>query len=142
MLYSLLSFSLLEMPRITIFHNPTCTKSKRSVLCLETNKTSNKYDLDVIQYQVDTPSNETLMILSEYLGLTKKPESEEPWNYLLRPEAQGKAKSFQEAFDIIQADPVLLERPFVIDWDRKLAVLGRPDISLVEKLVAERIQME
>lgn len=129
------------MPRLTVFHNPTCTKSKRSVLCLETYKMDN-YDLDVIQYQVDTPSNETLLVLSEYLGLTKKPEFEEPWNFLLRPEAQGKAKSFEEAFAIIQADPVLLERPFVIDWDRKLAVLGRPDISLVEKLVAECVALE
>jgi arsenate reductase len=81
------------------------------------------------------------MILSEYLGLTKQPESEQPWNYLFRPEAQGKAKSFEEAFALIQADPILLERPFVIDWDRKLAVLGRPDISRVEKLVAERVEL-
>jgi arsenate reductase len=81
------------------------------------------------------------MTLSKYLGLTKRPESEEPWNYLLRPEAQGKAKSIEEAFAIIQADPVLLERSFVIDWDRKLAVPGRPDISRVEKLVAERVEL-
>ncbi|KAG2204050.1 hypothetical protein INT47_007044 [Mucor saturninus] len=128
------------MPKLTVFHNPTCTKSKRSVSCLETNKAS--YDLEVIQYQVNTPSNETLSILSDYLGLTQKPESEAPWNYLLRPEAQGKAQSFEEAYRLIQADPALLERPFVIDWDRKLAVLGRPDISLVEKLVAERVALE
>lgn len=130
------------MPKLTIFHNPTCTKSKRSVACLESNKTDTNYDLDIIQYQVDTPSNETLRILSEYLGLTKKPLDEEPWNYLLRPEAQGKAKSFEEAFAIIQQDPSMLERPFVIDWDRKLAVLGRPDISRVEKLVSERVESE
>lgn len=129
------------MPKLTVFHNPTCTKSKRSVACLEINKTDTNYDLDVIEYQTTPPSNETLMILSEYLGLTKQPESEKPWDYLLRPEAQGKAKSFEEAFAIIQADPVLLERPFVIDWDRKLAVLGRPDISRVEKLVAERVEL-
>lgn len=128
------------MPKLTVFHNPNCTKSKRSVVCLETNKAS--YDLEVIQYQVDTPSIETLNILSEYLGLKQRSESEAPWDYLLRPEAQGKAKSFEEAYNLIQADPVLLERPFVIDWDRKLAVLGRPDISLVEKLVAERVALE
>lgn len=129
------------MPKLTVFHNPNCTKSKRSVACLRDNKTESNYDLDVIEYHQEPPSNETLMILSEYLLLTKKPESEAPWDYLLRPEAQGKAKSFQEAFDIIQADPSLLERPFVIDWDRKLAVLGRPDISRVEKLVAERVEL-
>lgn len=129
------------MPRLTVFHNPTCTKSKRSVACLQENKNGTNYDLDVIEYQVNPPSTETLEILSEYLGLTKKDASTTPWNYLLRPEAQGKAKSFQEAYEIIQADPVLLERPFVIDWDRKLAVLGRPDISLVEKLVAERVEL-
>lgn len=129
------------MPKLTVFHNPNCTKSKRSVACLESNKTETTYDLDVIQYQTDTPSNDTLLILSEYLGLTKRPLSEEPWNYLLRPEAQGKTKSFEEAFAVIQADPSMLERPFVIDWDRKFAVLGRPDISRVEKLVAERVEL-
>ncbi|KAL9554441.1 hypothetical protein PS6_003391 [Mucor atramentarius] len=125
------------MPKLTVFHNPNCTKSKRSVACLKDNKNDTNYDLDII----DPPSTETLRILSEYLGLTKKDISTEPWNYLLRPEAQGKAKSFEEAYEIIQADPALLERPFVIDWDRKLAVLGRPDISLVEKLVAERVEL-
>ncbi|KAG1122507.1 hypothetical protein G6F42_011417 [Rhizopus arrhizus] len=129
------------MPKLTVFHNPNCTKSKRSVACLKDNKNDTNYDLDIIEYHVTPPSTETLRILSEYLGLTKKDISTEPWNYLLRPEAQGKAKSFEEAYEIIQADPDLLERPFVIDWDRKLAVLGRPDISLIEKLVAERVEL-
>ncbi|KAL9538782.1 hypothetical protein MBANPS3_010681 [Mucor bainieri] len=112
-----------------------------NVACLKDNKSDTNYDLDVIEYHVDPPSIETLQVLSEYLGLTKRDASTEPWNYLLRPEAQGKAKSFEEAYEIIQADPALLERPFVIDWDRKLAVLGRPDISAVEKLVAERVEL-
>ncbi|KAK4511353.1 uncharacterized protein ATC70_012568 [Mucor velutinosus] len=129
------------MPKLTVFHNPNCTKSKRSVACLKDNKHDSNYDLDVIEYHISPPSTETLQVLSEYLGLTKKEASTKPWNYLLRPEAQDKANSFEEAYEIIQADPSLLERPFVIDWDRKLAVLGRPDISTVERLVAERLEL-
>ncbi|KAI7904613.1 uncharacterized protein BX663DRAFT_502970 [Cokeromyces recurvatus] len=127
------------MPKLTVFHNPTCTKSKRSVALLDESSNKAHYDLDIIEYKKQVPSPETLMVLSEYLGLTKKDPSTKPWDYLLRPEAQGKAKSFEEAFQIVQDNPALLERPFVIDWDRKLAVLGRPDISAVEKLVDERV---
>ncbi|KAI8061529.1 uncharacterized protein B0P05DRAFT_557392 [Gilbertella persicaria] len=129
------------MPKLTIFHNPSCTKSKRSVACLQTNKTDTNYDLEIIEYQINPPSSDILATLSSYLGLTEQNPASRPWDYLLRPEAQGKANSFEEAFAIIQVNPSLLERPFVIDWDRKLAVLGRPDISQVERMVTERVAL-
>jgi arsenate reductase len=59
----------------------------------------------------------------------------------LRPETQGGAKSFEEAFTIIQANPILLERPFAIDWDRKIAVLGHPDISRVESWPSIKVKV-
>ncbi|KAI9468973.1 MAG: hypothetical protein EXX96DRAFT_589972 [Benjaminiella poitrasii] len=127
------------MSKLTIFHNPSCSKCRNSLIYLKSNQTETNYDLDIVEYKKEAPSSETLMILCEYLGLTEKDASTKPWDYILRPEAQGKAESFEEAFQMIQDNPVFLERPFVIDWDRKLAALGRPDMSGIEKLVSERM---
>lgn len=130
---------------LTVFHNPQCTKSRKSTTLLEENKEKGAYALEVVQYKTNPPSTEVLEKLVEYLGMKEENPSERPWNperpwdYLLRPEAQGKVSSFEEAFQLIHDDPAMLERPFVIDWDRKIAVLGRPDISRVERLVEERL---
>ena len=127
---------------LTVYHNPQCTKSRKSTTLLEENQEKGNYKLDIVKYKVTPPSRETLEILVEYLGIKNNDgpwKEDRPWDYLLRPEAQGKATSFEEAFDLIEEDPAMLERPFVIDWDRKIAVLGRPDISKVEKLVEERL---
>ncbi|KAI9499170.1 hypothetical protein BDB00DRAFT_866657 [Zychaea mexicana] len=130
---------------LTVYHNPQCTKSRKSTACLEENQEQGNYQVEVVKYKATPPSRERLQVLVEYLGMRsdsptiERPWKEDrPWDYLLRPEAQGKATSYDEAFDIIENDPAMLERPFVIDWDRKIAVLGRPDISRVEKLVEDR----
>ncbi|KAI8149754.1 hypothetical protein BJV82DRAFT_589166 [Fennellomyces sp. T-0311] len=131
---------------LTVFHNPSCTKSRKSTALLEESQENGHFKLEVVKYKQTPPSRETLETLVEYLGMKsddpniERPWKEDrPWDYLLRPEAQKKATSFEEAFDIIEEDPAMLERPFVIDWDNRVAVLGRPDISRVEKLVAERL---
>ncbi|KAI9278695.1 hypothetical protein BDA99DRAFT_492885 [Phascolomyces articulosus] len=128
---------------LTVYHNPQCTKSRKSTALLEENQEKGNYQLEVVKYKQTPPSRETLETLVDYLGMKNKQEGpwkeDRPWDYLLRPEAQGKATSFEEAFDIIEQDPAMLERPFVIDWDRKIAALGRPDISKIEKLVEDRL---
>lgn len=129
---------MLPTSGITIYHNPQCTKSRLSLKHLEDNKDDGGYALETVKYKNNPPSTEVLNALVEYLGIRDQDPAQRPWDYLLRPEAQGKAASFEEAFAIITEDPALLERPFVIDWDRKVAALGRPDISKIEKLVEER----
>ncbi|KAG0166783.1 hypothetical protein DFQ28_006860 [Apophysomyces sp. BC1034] len=129
------------MPVLTIYHNPRCSKSRNALAILQDNQSKDgnvNYELDIIKYQDVPPSPETLQQLAEYLGLTNEDAAHKPWNYLLRPDAQRRAGSWEEAFALIQAEPATLERPFVIDWDSRKATLGRPDLSGVEKLVAQR----
>lgn len=126
------------MSGITVYHNPQCTKSRLSTTLLQENQEKCGYKLDVVLYKKTPPSVEDLEKLVDLLRANNQLPEERPWDYLLRPEAQNKIGSFEEAFQVIQNDPAMLERPFVIDWDRKIAVLGRPDISRVEKLVADR----
>ncbi|KAI8144710.1 hypothetical protein BJV82DRAFT_605958 [Fennellomyces sp. T-0311] len=146
MLVSRLRSIMLPTTGFTVYHNPTCTKSSKSTALLQEKQAEGNYELEVVKYKETPPSVERLQILVEYLGMKsdsptiERPwDQERPWDYLLRPEAQGKASSFEEAFEVIQKDPAMFERPFVIDYDRKIAVLGRPDISRVEKLVAHRL---
>ncbi|KAF7725295.1 hypothetical protein EC973_000305 [Apophysomyces ossiformis] len=131
------------MVLLTIYHNPKCSKSRNALAILQENQTKDgkvNYELDVVRYHTAPPSTETLQQLVDYLGLADKDAATRPWDDLLRPEAKKKADSWEEVFQMIQKDPALLERPFVVDWDRRKAALGRPDTSGVEELVATRVQ--
>lgn len=128
------------MSGLTIYHNTRCSKSRTALSYLEENKEKDGYELTVCQYQKDPPSREILKTLSDYLGLADKDASTRPWDVLLRPEAKKKVGSLEEAWDLIEKDPNVLERPFVIDWDNKKAAIGRTvsgheDLSSVEALV-------
>ncbi|ORY98172.1 hypothetical protein BCR43DRAFT_514497 [Syncephalastrum racemosum] len=129
---------MLPASGITIYHNPQCSKSRSSAKLLEENQEVGNYTLETVKYKATPPPVEVLNALVDYLGIRDQEPSQRPWDYLLRPEAQGKAASFEEAFDLISKDPALLERPFVIDWDRKVAALGRPDISKIQSIVDDR----
>lgn len=134
--------SSLPTTGITILHNAQCSKCRNTKALLEDEQPKCNFTIDVIQYKKTPPTREILQALVDYLGMnneanTDRPWKEDrPWDYLLRPEAQGKVSSFEEAFDLIEQDPAVLERPFVIDWDHKVAALGRPDMSRVEKMIA------
>ncbi|KAL0084634.1 hypothetical protein F4703DRAFT_1928904 [Phycomyces blakesleeanus] len=134
---------LSQMARLSVYHNPQCTKSRKSVVILEENETKDgkkMYDLEIVLYKKSPPSKEVLETLRNTLEFPEKYASN-PWDYLLRPEAQGKSSSWEEVYKIIEGDSSLLERPFVIDWDRKKSALGRPDLTLVEELVKERVAL-
>lgn len=131
--------SSLPTTGITILHNPQCSKCRNTKSLLE----DESLPIEIVQYKKTPPTREMLQALVDYLGMnndeanTDRPwKDDRPWDYLLRPEAQGKVSSFEEAFDLIEQDPAVLERPFVIDWDHKVAALGRPDMSRVEKIIA------
>ncbi|KAJ8661907.1 hypothetical protein O0I10_002238 [Lichtheimia ornata] len=134
--------SSLPTSGVTILYNPQCTKCRNTKAFLEDEQPKCEFSVEVIQYKKSPPTRETLQALVDYLGMNKEGtadhpwKEDRPWDYLLRPEAQGKVSSFEEAFDLIEQDPAMLERPFVIDWDHKVAVLGRPDMSRVEKMIA------
>ncbi|KAI8975230.1 arsenate reductase [Mycotypha africana] len=128
------------MAKITIFHNPRCSKSRNGVACLRENNTDNQYNLEVVEYTKNPPSQETLRALGNYLGIEQQDPASRPWEVLLRPEAKKRANSLEEAYALIEENPLLLERPFVIDWERKKAAIGRPDASAIEKLIAEHIE--
>ncbi|KAI8071699.1 hypothetical protein BC940DRAFT_293475 [Gongronella butleri] len=135
-----LFFSPNSMSGLTIYHNTRCSKSRNALAYLEQEEAT---EVEVCQYQKTPPSTETLKKLAEYLGLFEKDDATRPWDVLLRPEARKKLSSWDEVWPLLQENPALLERPFVIDWDNKKAAIGRSipghaDLLTVEDLIAQR----
>ncbi|ORZ11931.1 hypothetical protein BCR42DRAFT_453878 [Absidia repens] len=135
------------MSGLVVYHNPSCSKSRKAVGYLEEQQQQQEnkiYELEICKYKADPPSKQVLQHLAEYLGLMEKDDATRPWDVLVRPEAKKKASSWEEVWTLLEQDPALLERPFVIDWDNKKAALGRavpghPDLRTVETLVEEHI---
>ena len=107
---------------ITIYHNPRCSKSRKT--------------LEIIQDAGIEPN------IVEYLKTPPDPSRTEHLAALLGVDVAGllrKSESdFTEAEDLplltdnaalaawIEAHPKVLQRPIVVDDDRHLAVIGRP----------------
>lgn len=104
---------------IKIYHNPRCGKSREGLQILE----NSGKDFEVIKYLEIHPTFEELKSIIEKLNI--KPidlvrTKEKIWieNF------KGKIFSDQEIIDAMISNPILIERPIVING--KKAALGRP----------------
>lgn len=108
--------------KITIYHNPRCSKSRKTLELL----VANGIEPTVCRYLDEPPTAGTLIGLSGSLGM--------PLRKLLR---QGE-EEYRAASDSLDLDddhelaawlaehPAVLERPVVVDEDTGRAVIGRP----------------
>ena len=103
----------------TIWHNPRCSKSRRTLALLEGHGITPSVRL----YLEEVPSADELADVISKLGIS-------PWALLRRGEKVFKELGLSQQEDdegIIEAmaqHPILIERPIVIHADA--AVLGRP----------------
>ena len=107
---------------VTIYHNPRCSKSRKTLELLKEAGAAHT----VVLYREDTPNPDRLLEIARMLG--------RPLADLLR---RGESV-FKEASDLpdldddealarwIAANPIVLERPIVVDDERGKAVIGRP----------------
>ncbi len=105
---------------ITIYHNPRCSKSRKTLEIIQ----AAGVDPEIVLYLVDTPPAAAIVELAARLGV--------PVADLLR---RGE-REFKDATDLpdlsddaalaawLVDHPIVLERPVVTDGDR--AVVGRP----------------
>ncbi len=108
--------------KLVIYHNTRCSKSRKTLELIE----SAGISPEIVAY-LDTPPD-----ANEILDLAKMLEI--PVNGLLR---RGEAE-FKDADDLPDLDddaalaawlarhPKVIERPIVVDRDRRRAVIGRP----------------
>lgn len=111
---------------VTIYHNPACSKSRQTLQLLE----DRGVEVRIVEYLKATPSKETLVDLLHMLG--------KPVSALVRKKESvfvdlGLGDADDEALlDAMVANPVLIERPIVVNGRR--ARLGRPPEDVLEIL--------
>jgi len=113
---------------ITIYHNPRCSKSRRTLELLE----SNGISPTIIEYLQSPPDADALRRIASLVG--------RPLAELLR---RGE-DVFKDAGDSVPLEdeaalatwihdhPKVLERPIVVDEGNNRAVVGRPPENVLE----------
>lgn len=115
---------------VTIYHNPRCSKSRKTLEIIEESGIEPK----IVLYLQDAPSATGILGLASKLGT--------PVADLLR----RSENEFKEATDVpdlsddaalaewLAAHPVVLQRPIVTDSDSGAAIIGRPPENVMELL--------
>jgi arsenate reductase len=115
---------------VTIYHNPRCSKSRQTLEIIGDAGTT----CTVVLYLQDAPQAKTILDLAGKLGV--------PVSDLLR---RGES-AFKDARDLpelsddaalaawLSANPVVLERPIVVDDETGRAVIGRPPENVLQLL--------
>ncbi len=114
------------MSKVTIYHNPRCSKSRQTLALLE----EQGIHAEVIEYLKSPPSATKLEEVLKALG-------KEPIEVIRTKEATFKdlglkktdERSRQEWIRLMVENPVLIERPIVVKGSK--AALGRPPESVL-----------
>lgn len=109
------------MEKVTIYHNPRCSKSRQALKLLQ----ERGCQVEIIEYLKSPPSAEELAAFCRRLGL-------QPLELMRCKEqlfsemglAEDDARSNQDWLQIMADNPILIERPIVVH-DQQVA-LGRP----------------
>ena len=113
---------------VTIFHNPRCSKSRRTLQLLQ----ENGVEPTIVEYLREPPSTEQISQLLALLGLTPRE--------LMRTKEAAYRDNRLHASDLddtaliaaMHEHPILIERPIVVAGDA--AVLGRPPEDVLSLL--------
>jgi arsenate reductase len=118
------------MMSITIYHNPRCSKSRKTLELLEQSGITPQ----IVHYLDNAPTAAATLRHASLLGVRVA-------DLLRRNEAE-----FKEAVDLpdldddvalaawLQDHPGVIERPIVVDEARNTAVIGRPPENVLELL--------
>jgi arsenate reductase (glutaredoxin) len=118
------------MSEFTIYHNPRCTKSRATLDLLR----QRGIEPAVVVYLETPPTAAELRAIVTKLGiepeqLVRKGED------VYKSKYAGKALSDEQWIKAMVDDPVLIERPIVVQGER--AVIGRPPAN-VEPLLSDK----
>jgi len=104
---------------VQIFHNNRCSKSRETLDILK----EQGQQVEIVEYLKQAPTAAELKQLLQKLNM--KPEQiVRKGEALYKEQFAGKTFSDEEWIDILISNPVLIERPIVVNGDK--AVIGRP----------------
>ncbi|HWY37800.1 MAG TPA: arsenate reductase (glutaredoxin) [Bacteroidia bacterium] len=118
--------------RITIFYNPRCSKCREAMDVLE----GSNCEIEIVEYLKEIPTKKELKDLLAKLGL-------KPFDLVRTKESifekKFRNKKFTDAewLQIIIENPILLERPILVDGYK--AIIGRPVERVIELLNRKKI---
>ncbi|RGB30236.1 hypothetical protein C1646_765622 [Rhizophagus diaphanus] len=120
-------------PILTLIYNPACNKSNKalSILHKTLEQQPGIFNLDILDYQKTPLTRDQLRNIVQYLNI------ENDLNKILRNEdgtvKEGnettkieQPKSIQELTNIVKEQPIRLQRPILVDWDKGKAIIARP----------------
>lgn len=113
---------------LTIYHNNRCRKSRETLQIIKDSGAEPK----VVEYLKEVPSEADLTRLLAILGM-KPLEIIRTGETLFKEKYKGLDLNDREWIRIIHENPILLERPIVVDGVR--AVIGRPPENVKKLLV-------
>ena len=117
------------MSKITLYHNPRCSKSRGACQILDGSKT----DFEIVHYLQTPPTPKELKALSQKLKLP-------PTDFIRSKEKRFKElqlslrdeRSDEEWFTLMAENPILIERPIAVRENR--AVIARPPERILDLL--------
>ncbi|TDD97049.1 arsenate reductase (glutaredoxin) [Flavobacterium cellulosilyticum] len=104
---------------IQIYHNSRCTKSRECLAFIE----KSGLEFEVVKYLEAIPSFEELKKIIEKLGITPIElvrQKEKIWMLNFK----GKPMTDDEIIQVMVENPILIERPIVINGEK--AIIARP----------------
>lgn len=116
------------MPNVIIYHNPSCSKSRRAVdLLLAQGITPT-----IIEYLSTPPNRETLKRLLSQLNLTARDLMRQQESIYQEKHLDSPNLSEEELIQAMVNDPILIQRPIVVV--NQQAIIGRPPERILEIL--------
>ena len=113
------------MEKVTIFHNPRCSKSRNALALLE----EKGVELEVVKYLETSLTKESLKEILKMLGMSARElmrTKEEIYKSLGLKDVEDEEKLIEAMVE----NPKLIERPIIIKEGK--AVIGRPIENVVE----------
>ncbi len=117
------------MSKITLWHNPRCSKSRNAAALLE----EKGVDVEVVKYLDTPPSRDEIVEMLKMLGITAR-ELMRTKEDIYKELGLKTVEDEDKLIDAMAANPKLIERPIVIK-DGKAAI-GRPIENIIELLDA------
>ena len=114
------------MKSVRIYHNPRCSKSRQTLALLE----SGGVEPEIVEYLKQAPEFDELDNILKMLGIEPRElmrRHEKPYQDNNLDDA---ALSREDLINAMIANPVLIERPIVIEGGR--AIIGRPPEKVLE----------
>lgn len=116
------------MAKITIYHNPRCSKSRETLALLS----EKGIELTVVEYLKEPPSADELRAILKKLKM-------DPHDLMRKGEAVYKELGLDDAklgddalIRAMTENPILIERPIVVSGSK--AKIGRPPASVLDIL--------